>query len=115
MVLLYNYSTMDLFYILDLVEYVQKLKEPLRIQINDIYISANQKSNIPGYNKKVWFIRRTINNIIAFKNLTEEYRVTYDNNDLMFVVHREEAGIPSMEFLMHDSIMHYYERRRKNI
>ena len=50
---------------------------------------VNQKSKIPGYNKMVWFSRRAITNITAVKNLTKKYRVTYDINDQVFIVHRE--------------------------
>ena len=43
-------------------------------------MSINHKTNTPGYNKRVWFRRRDITNIIALKNLTEQYTVTYDMN-----------------------------------
>ena len=43
------------------------------------------------------------------KKLTEKYRVTYSINGQMFIVHREEAGQPCMEFLMHNSGFNYYE------
>jgi hypothetical protein len=33
----------------------------------------------------------------------KQYRVTYDSNDQMFVVHREPEGKPDMEFWMHKS------------
>ena len=58
-------------------------------------MSVNKKSKIPGYYKKVWLSRRAITNIIAIKKLTEKYRVTYNRNDQMFIVHREEAGQPN--------------------
>ena len=57
----------------------------------------------------MWFIRRAITNIIAIKKLTEKYRVTYNSNDQMFIVHREEAGKPNTESIMHDSGLNYYE------
>jgi hypothetical protein len=34
--------------------------------------------------------------------------VTYDSNDEMFVVHREHADKPNMEFKMHKSGLHYF-------
>ena len=40
--------------------------------------SVNHKAKIPGYNKRVWFSIRAITNIITLKKLTEQYRVTYD-------------------------------------
>ena len=84
----------------------KKLKGPLRIQSNCGEMSVNKKSKIPGYNKMVWFIRRTITNIIALRNFTEQYIVTYDSNDQMFIFRWEGAGLPNMEFLMHDSGLH---------
>ena len=50
-------------------------------------MSVNHKANIPGYNKKLWFIRRDITNIIVLEKITEQYRVTYDCNDHMLIVH----------------------------
>ena len=76
-------------------------------------MSVNQKSKISGYNNRMWFSRRAINKIIALKNLTEQYRVTYDNNEHMFIIHREGAGLPNMEFIMHDSSLHYHEPTKK--
>ena len=69
-VLLDNKSTMDLFCNPDLVEYIQKVKEPLRIQYNGRDVSVNQKYNVPGYNNKVWFSRIYITKIVELKNLT---------------------------------------------
>ena len=33
----------------------------------------------------------------------------------MFIVHMEVAGLPSMEFLMHDYGLHYYEPPKKDL
>ena len=70
---------------------------------NDREMSINQKSKIPGYNKRVWFRRRSITNIIALRNLTEQYIFTNDRNYHMFIVHREVSGLPNMKFIMHNS------------
>ena len=63
----------------------------------------------------MWFRRRYITNIIALKNLTEQYRVIYDSNDQMLIVHREVAGLLNMEFLMHHLGLHYYEPPKKDL
>ena len=76
---------------------------------------VNQKANIPRYNKRVWFNRRAITNIIALKNLTVKYIVKYDINEQMFIVHREGTDLPNMEFLMHDYGIHYYEPTKKDL
>ena len=74
---------------------------------------VNKKAKIPEYNKRVVFSGRAITNIIALKNLTEQYRFTYGSNGHMLIVHREETGLPNMEFLMHYSGLHYYEPTKK--
>ena len=78
-------------------------------------MSVNHKANIPGYNKKLWFIRRDITNIIVLEKITEQYRVTYDCNDHMLIVHTQGSGIPNMEFLMHDSGLYQHEPLKKTI
>jgi hypothetical protein len=65
-----------------------------------------------GYNKTVWFSTRAITNIIALRNLIDQYRVTYDSDDLMFIVHPETESKPKMEFKMHKSGLHYYDPRK---
>ena len=87
-VLLYNESNMDLFYNPDLVEDIKKINRPLRIQSNGGEMTVNNKAKIPRYNKRVWFSIRAITNIKALKILTEQYIVTYDRNEQMFIVHR---------------------------
>jgi hypothetical protein len=75
---------------------------------------VSQKAMIPGYKKEVWFSTRALTNIIALSNLIQQYRVTYDSVNLMFVVHRGPEK-PNMEFRMHKSGLHYYDpRSQKN-
>jgi hypothetical protein len=73
---------------------------------------VTRKETIPGYNKTVWFSTRAISNIIALRNLIDQYRVTYDSDDLMFVVHRESESKPNMEFRIHETGLHYYNPRK---
>ena len=87
--LIENESNTELFCNPDLVEDIKKVKITLRIQSNGGEMSVNKKANKPVYNKRVWFSRRDITNILSLKNLTEQYRVTYDSNGQMFIVHRE--------------------------
>jgi hypothetical protein len=68
---------------------------------------------VEGYNKTVWFSTRAITYIIALRNLIEQYRIIYDSDNLMFVVHRESASKPNMEFRMHESGLHYYDTRKE--
>ena len=41
--------------------------------------------------------------------MTGKYKVTYNINDQMFTVNRDKAGLPNMEFLMHESGLNYYK------
>jgi hypothetical protein len=72
---------------------------------------VTRKAYMMGYHKTVWFIKKAITNIIALRNLIQHYRVTYDSDDLLFVVHRESESKPNMEFRMHEYGMHYYDPR----
>jgi hypothetical protein len=52
-------------------------------------MAVTRKAMMTGYNKTVWFSTRAITNIIALRNLIDQYHVTYESDDLMFVVHRK--------------------------
>ena len=67
-----------------------------------------------GYHKNIWFSKRAITNIIALRNIIQQYWVTYDSEDKMFIVHQEAEDKPNMEFRMHKSGLHYYEPRDKH-
>jgi len=53
---------------------------------------------VPGHHKKVWFSKDAIANIIALKNLIQQCWVTCDGRESMFVIHRELANLPNMQF-----------------
>jgi hypothetical protein len=61
----------------------------------------------------VWFSTRSITNIIDLCNLIQQYRVTYDSDNKIFVVHQESQGKPNMEFRMHKCGLNYYDPRNK--
>jgi hypothetical protein len=67
---------------------------------------VSRRATMPGYKKTVWFSTRVTTNIIALRNLINQYRVTYDSDDLMFVVHRESENKLNMEFRMHERGLH---------
>ncbi len=102
-------STMDLFCNPELVKNVTKTSHKMRLQSNGGSMSVNHKASIEGYNKKVWFSKNAITNIIALSNLIQQYHVTYDSRDQIFVVHRETQNKPNMEFRMHESGLHYFD------
>jgi hypothetical protein len=87
---------------------VKKSKDVMKLQSNGGTMKVNHKASINGYDNEVWFSKDAITNIIALSNLIKQYRVTYDSNDEMFVVHREDVDKPNMEFKMHKSGLHYF-------
>jgi hypothetical protein len=106
-------STMDLFCNAALVSKTRKSTTRLRLKSNGGTMVVTRKATIPGYNKDVWFSTRAITNIIALRNLIQQYRVTYDSGDKMFVVHRESQGKPNMEFRMHKCGLHFYDPKNE--
>jgi hypothetical protein len=100
-ILLNSQSTMDLFYNAALVSNTCKSTTNMRLKSNGGTMVVTRKATMPGYNKDVWFSTRDITNIIALRNLIQQYRITYDSDDKMCVVHRESQGEPNMEFRMH--------------
>jgi hypothetical protein len=112
-IILDSQSTMNLFCNAALVRKTSKSKSSMRLKSNNGTMAVSHKATLQGYNKSVWFSTRAITNIIALRNLIEQYRVTYDSDDLMFVVHRELESRPNMEFRMHESGLHYYDPRKE--
>jgi hypothetical protein len=113
-ILLDSQSTMDLFCNAALVSKTCKSTTSMRLKSNGGTMVVTRKSTMPGYNKYVWFITRAITNIIDLSNLIQQYHVTYDSDDKMFVVYRESQGKPNMEFRMHKCGLHYYDPRNEN-
>jgi hypothetical protein len=81
----------------------------MQLHSNGGTMVVSQKASIPGYHNNVWFSKRAITNIIALKNLIQQYRVTYDSNNEMSVIHRESKGKLNMQFRMHESGLHYFD------
>jgi hypothetical protein len=76
----------------------------MKLQSNGSTMKINHKASI----NEVWFSKDAITNIITLSNLIKQYRVTYDSNDKMFVVHRADVDAPNMEFKMHKSGLYYF-------
>ena len=100
---------MDLFCNPKLVSGITKTSNKMKLQSNGGTMMVSHKATVAGYNHKVWYSKHAITNIIALSNLIQQYRVTYDSNDQMFVVHREDHNMFNMEFKMHESGLHYYD------
>jgi hypothetical protein len=113
-VLLDSQSTMDLFCNAALISKTCKSTTSMRLKSNGGTMVVTWKATMHGYNKDVWFSTRAITNIISLSNLIQQYRVTYDSDDNMCVVHRESQGKPDMEFRMHKCGLRYYDQRNEN-
>jgi hypothetical protein len=112
-ILLDSQSTMDLFCNESLVSKTCKSRTSMKLKSNGGTMIVTRKATIPGNNKDVWFSTRAIIKIFALSNLMQQYRVTYDSDNKMFVVHWESQGKPNMEFSMHKCGLHYYYPRNK--
>lgn len=107
-------STTDIFCNEKLVEQTFRSRSKLNLKSNGGTMVVHRKAKVPGYGMNVWFSTRAIANILSLKNLAAQFHVTYDSYDERFVVHRESAGLPNMEFVMHESGLHYYDPRQYN-
>jgi hypothetical protein len=113
-ILLNRQSTMDLFCNAALVSKISKSRSNIRLKSNGGTMVVTRKATMEGYNKTVWFSTRAITNIIVLHNLIDQYRVTYDSDDLMFVVHQDSESKPNMEFKIYKSGLHYYDPRKEH-
>lgn len=58
---------------------------------------------------------KAITNIFALKDVIRQYQVTYNSDELSFVVHREKFGYPNMIFKMHKSRFNYFDPRKQHL
>ena len=112
--LLDSQSTVDLFCNRSYVNKVSRSASGMRLKSTGATMLVSQKaqSRVQGYPTPVWFDDQAITNILALKNVIKHFHVTYDSNDETFVVHRESANLPNMEFIMHESGLYYYDPSR---
>jgi hypothetical protein len=89
-----------------------KSKSSMQLKINCGTMVVTRTATMMGYNKTVWFSTGAITNIIAL-HLIDQYRVTYDSDDLMVVVHPESESKQNMEFRMNESGLHYHNPRKE--
>jgi hypothetical protein len=112
-VLLDSQSTIDLICNKALVTDVFKSNKSMRLKSKGGTMTVRQQAKIKGYGKKVWYSERAIPHILALSNVIKQYRVTYDSNAQIFIVHCQPYGIQNLEFRMHHSGLHYYDPRDK--
>jgi hypothetical protein len=112
--LLDSQSTIDLICNKALVTKVFTSSKSVRLTSNGGTMTVRQQANIKGYEQKVWYSARAITNILALSNVIKQYRVTYDSNEKMFIVHRQSSGMPNMEFRMHEIGLQNYDPRHED-
>ena len=66
-----------------------KSSSSMRIKRNGRNMVVTHKSNVARYHKNIWFRNRAITNIITLSNVIQQYRVIYDSEEKMLIVHRE--------------------------
>jgi Reverse transcriptase (RNA-dependent DNA polymerase) len=113
-ILLDSQSTMDLICNPALVKKIFRSGTQMQLKSNGGSMTVTHKAKMAGYHSDVWYNKKAITNILALSNVIKQYRVTYDSDDRMFVVHRKAAGKPNMEFRMHESGLHFYDPRGKD-
>ena len=104
---------MDLICNPALVKKTFRSSKSMRLKSNGGTMVVTHKAKVAGYHTHVWYNKKAITNILALSNVIKQYRVTYDSDDQMFVVHRESENKPNMEFRMHKSGLHYYDPRNE--
>ena len=57
----------------------------------------------------MWFDKTAITNIFDRKNMIQQYRVTYESLEQMFIVKHEENNNPNMHFRTNESGLQYYD------
>jgi hypothetical protein len=111
-ILLDTHPTTDIFCNSAMVGKTIKSASSMRLKRNGGTIVVTRKAYTMGYHKTVWFRKKALTNIIALRILIQQYRLTYDSDELMFVVHRESESKPNMEFRMHEWGLHYHDPRK---
>ena len=86
----------------------------MKLKSNGGAMVVNQKCEVPGHHKKVWFSKESMTNIIVLKNLIQQCWVTCDSRELMFVIHRESANLPNIQFRVRESGLHCFNPKDKD-
>ena len=107
-ILLDNQYTLDLICKKKLTSKLNKLEKKISFQGNGGTRTIKYKARIPGYNCYTWYSKDEIANIISLKNMISRYRVTYDSNDEIFIVHRESSALPYIDFRIYKSVLHVF-------
>jgi hypothetical protein len=95
-ILLDSQSTMDLFCNCALVKRTFRSNKSMHLKRNGgTMVVITKKAEVVGYHTDVWYDKNAITNILALSNIIKQYRITYDSDEQMFVVHWESANKPN--------------------
>ena len=64
----------------NLVRDIETVDTPIRMRTNVGTRKINQKAEIPGMKKKVWFDEESMANIFSFSEMSDMYHIYYDNS-----------------------------------
>lgn len=87
---------------------IMKSDRTLTLHSNGGQLESNEVAIIKGLDTIAWFNTKAVTNIFSLKNVAKKYKVTYDSNDAMFVVHQKDHGLPDMHFKMHKLGLHVF-------
>jgi hypothetical protein len=65
------------------------LVHSMQLKSNGGTMEVKKQAIMPGYHTHVWYNTKGITNILSLSNVIKQYRVTYNSNNQMFVVHRD--------------------------
>ena len=73
-------------------------KNKMQLKNNGSTMTVSQKATVTDNHNSVWCSKTICTNIIVLINIRLQYRVTYRNNKMIFIFHRESKRKPNMKF-----------------